>query len=265
VLDTLARYERDVVLLEQIRPSSVHPAEPLIRHQPRQRFVVGHQREGSSVQVDPEMLNCPDGSKALSLVAAVILLSSIAATGGIRDHIFAALVVSLNENGAQPNGTPVSMELKRAAVIRPPEDRGLGQLDLQLLKGLLAGLVPVPRGAKLEQPVQRGTNVGALLNELPIVVHGAQKGSELGHALRGWHVDNRVHLGLLRGRSIGDDLMTEVRYARHGKLHFLGVQLHPFFADPRKGGPQMCEVLLKGLAINDNVINIASGEITARP
>jgi hypothetical protein len=119
------------------------------------------------------MLNCPDGSKALSLVAAIILLSSIAATGGIRDHIFAALVVSLDENGAQPNGTPVIMEFERAAVIRPPEDRGLGQLDLQLLKGLLAGLVPVPRGAKLEQPVQWGTNVGALLNELPIVVHGA--------------------------------------------------------------------------------------------
>jgi hypothetical protein len=76
--------------------------------------------------------------------------------------------------------------------------------------------------------VQRGTNVGALLDELPIVVHGAQKGSELGHALKGWHVDDCVHLGLLRGRSIGDDLMTEVRYARHGKLHFFGMQLHPF-------------------------------------
>jgi hypothetical protein len=143
VLDTLARYERDVILLEQVCPSSVHPVEPLIRHQPRQRFVVGHQREGSSVQVDPEMLNCPDGSEALSLVAAVILLSPIAATRGIRDHILAALVVSLDKNGAQPNGTPVGMEFKWAAVIRPPEDRGLGQLDLQLLKGLLAGLVPV--------------------------------------------------------------------------------------------------------------------------
>jgi hypothetical protein len=72
--------------------------------------VVGHQREGSPVQIDPEMLNCPDGSKALSLVAAVILLGSIAATGCIRDHIFAALVVSLDENGARPNGTPVGME-----------------------------------------------------------------------------------------------------------------------------------------------------------
>jgi hypothetical protein len=159
VLDTLARFERDFVTLEQIRPSSVHPAEPFIRHQPSQRFMVGHQREGSSVQVDPGMLNCPDSSKALSLVATLILLSSIATTEGICDHILAALIVSLNENGAQPNGTPVDMELERAAVIRPPKDRGLGQLDLQLLKGLLAGLVPVPRGAKLEQPVQRGTNV----------------------------------------------------------------------------------------------------------
>jgi hypothetical protein len=96
------------------------------------------------------MLNCPDGSKALSLVAAVIPLSSIATTRGIRDHIFAALVVSLDENGAQPHGTPVSIELKRAAIIRPLEDRGLGQLDLHLLRGLLAGLVLVPRGAKLE-------------------------------------------------------------------------------------------------------------------
>jgi hypothetical protein len=71
------------------------------------------------------------------------LLSSIAAAGGIRDHIFAALVVSLDENGTQSNGTSVGMEFKRAVVIRPPKDRGLGQLDLQLLKGLLAGLVPV--------------------------------------------------------------------------------------------------------------------------
>jgi hypothetical protein len=169
------------------------------------------------------MLNCPDGRKTLSVIAAVILLISIATARSIRDHIFVALVVSLDENGAQPNGTPVGMDFKRAAVIRPPEDRGLGQLDLQLLKGLLAGLVPIPRGAKLEQPVQRGTNVGALLNELPIVVHGAQKGSELSYALRGWHVDNCVHLDLLRGRSIEDDLMTEIRYAPHGKLYFLGV------------------------------------------
>jgi hypothetical protein len=56
--------------------------------------------------------------------------------------------------------------------------------------------------------------------------------------------------------------MTEVRYTWHGKLHILGVQL---LADPRKGGPQMCDVLLKGLAIDNNVINIASGEITVRP
>jgi hypothetical protein len=59
--------------------------------------------------------------------------------------------------------------------------------------------------------------------------------------------------------------MTEVRHARHGNPYFLGVQLHPFLADPRKGGPQMCEVLLKGLAIDNNVINIASGKITACP
>jgi hypothetical protein len=105
--------------------------------------VVGDQREGSSVQVDPVMLNCPDGRKTLSVIAAVILLISIATARSIRDHIFVALVVSLDENGAQPNGTPVGMDFKRAAVIRPPEDRGLGQLDLQLLKGLLACLVPV--------------------------------------------------------------------------------------------------------------------------
>jgi hypothetical protein len=71
------------------------------------------------------------------------------------------------------HGETMGMEFKWAAAIRPPQDRGLGQLDLQLLKGLLAGLVLVPRGAKLEQPVQWGTNVGALLNELSIVVHGA--------------------------------------------------------------------------------------------
>jgi hypothetical protein len=39
--------------------------------------------------------------------------------------------------------------------------------------------------------------------------------------MRGWHVDKCAHLGLLRARSIGDDLMTEVRYAPHGKLHSL--------------------------------------------
>jgi hypothetical protein len=71
----------------------------------------------------------------------------------------------------------------------------------------------------------------------------------------------RTPIVTLRGLSIGDDLMTEVRCAWHGKLHFLGVQLHPFLADPRKGGPQMCEVLLKGLEhIDNNIINKALTE-----
>jgi hypothetical protein len=70
------------------------------------------------------MLNCPNSIKAFSLVAAIILLSSIAAAGGIRNLILAALVVSLDEYGAQLNGTSVSMGFERAAVAQPSEDIG---------------------------------------------------------------------------------------------------------------------------------------------
>jgi hypothetical protein len=99
VLQALPVLDLNVILLEDVCPAREHAAQALVFHEPLP-LVIRDQGEPASVQVNPKMLNRPDGGQALALIARVIALGSVAAPGCVCHNVLSSLVISLYEDGS---------------------------------------------------------------------------------------------------------------------------------------------------------------------
>jgi hypothetical protein len=119
--------------------------------------VICLQNKRTPVKVNQEVRDSSNCSKTFPVVRRVIPLSPVVASRSIRNHKLLPIAVYLNQDRAQPNITPICVELQRQVHIGSPQDGSLIHTTLKRLKSLLTGLRPLPRHIVLQQTVQRGT------------------------------------------------------------------------------------------------------------
>jgi hypothetical protein len=98
-------------------------------------------------------------------------------------------------------------------------------------------------------------------DEPPVKVHHAQEGLQLLLVSRGWEILDGLHVAQDRRRPLGGDVVAQEINLLSGQLTLLHVENQAILLKALEDQMEMLHVLLCAGAADENIIQVAEGEI----
>jgi hypothetical protein len=210
-----------------------------------------------AVEIDAEGADCEDSGKQLSTMGSICLLARVVCPRGCGNNVLLQKVIKLTQDRGEALDRPVTSDNERAIHISSAEGiAGFTEGLLEVFPGSGVRRGPMPGNPFLEKVIERRGLDRKRAAKTSVVVGHSASSAKRGNVMWVLEAEDGHDLSLVGRDTIGGDVKAQVLKNAGSKDGLARMNLHSHLQESSKDSIQVPHMILKGVAVDEEIIKI---------